>query len=216
MAIGTYAQLQTAIAAWAHRTGDTTFTDYVPDMIALFEARANDMLLLKNMESDEPLALTIGQNYVALPTGYISPLAFWLVIGGQRVEVDQCLPTELPYSASNNQPSMWAIDGANIRFDCPASQAYTAYLRMVKASNLSAIVTTNYLLTKRPDVYLAGCMVEAGRFMKKPEVVAEWEGKLQAAAAGLTDAEHRSRSGVPMRSDVPGATARRIDVRRGY
>ena len=209
MAIATWVELKAAVASWANRTDLTT---EIPDFIALAEARLNDMLLLKNYESDESLTLTQGVNSVALPTGYVSDIAFWLVIDSERLELTKTLPESLPYYSTNAQPRLWAVDGANIRFDYPADEAYSAKFRMVKASNLGASVATNYLLTKRPDVYLAGSLVELARFTRDEELFAMWEAKFKAATAELKAAENRSRE-VTLRTDI-GMTGR-ANILRG-
>lgn len=200
MAIANYTDLQTQAAAWAHRSD---LSAILPDCVTLCEARLNDMLLLKNMESDEPLTLTANQNYVALPTGFVSPITFWLVIGGLRVKLDPALPQELWYSPSSSQPQFWAIDGANILFDCNANTAYSAFLRCIKASNLSSGNPTNYLLTKRPDVYLAGTLVEVARYTRDQEMFAEWESKFLKATAEVAASDNRNRGIAPLRSDIP-------------
>jgi hypothetical protein len=97
VAITTWTELKASVADFAHRSDLTT---QIPDFITLCEARLNDMLLLKNMESDEALTLVTSQNYVALPTGYISPIAFWLVVSTIRVPLDFVLPQQLPYNPS--------------------------------------------------------------------------------------------------------------------
>jgi hypothetical protein len=200
MAITTYAQLKTALADWSNRSD---LTSYLGDFITLAEARLNDMLLLKNMESEESLTLTQDQNYVTLPTGYVSDIALWLIVDGERVLLDKVLPEQLPYHTDSTQPQRWAIDGANIRFDCPAGEAYSAKFRMVKASNLSDSVTTNYLLTKRPDVYLAACLVELARFIDDINMYEKWESKFLSSTAELKAAENRSRE-VELRTDFRG------------
>ena len=211
MTIATWAQLKTAVADWSHRSDLTTV---IIDCVALCEARLNDMLLLKNMESDESLTLTLNQNYVALPTGFISPIKFWLVIDSERVELDPRLPQALPYYSDSAQPRLWAIDAANVRFDCPSDSAYSAKLRCIKASNLSDSSTTNYLLTKRPDVYLAGTLVEVARYTKDGEMFAMWEPKFLKACAEVKAAENRARGNVPLTTNLPG-TSRRASILRG-
>lgn len=207
----TYATLKTALDDWSHSGGDMD-TRWA-EIIAFAEARMNDELILKNMESEETLTLTVSQNYVALPTGYVSPIALWLVIASLRVSLEMVLPQDLPYYINNSIPTRWAIDGVNIRFDSPADTAYTAYLRMVKASNLSDTNTTNYLLTKRPDVYMAACMVEFARFTSDAETFNMWEPKYLKATASLKAAESRSRS-VNLRTDLP-MTGQRASILRG-
>jgi hypothetical protein len=202
MALTTYTELKAAVADFAHRTDLTT---PIVDCVTLAEARLYDMLILKDMESDESLTLTIGRNYVALPTGYISPIAFWLVIEGERFPLQAALPQELPYSSGNSQPELWAVDAANIRFDCPAQENYSAYLRMVKKTALSGSVASNYLLTRRPDIYLAGTMVEVARYTRDAALFNTWEPKFLKACAEFKAAENRARGIVRLRSDIPSA-----------
>lgn len=209
MAIGTFAQLQTAMADWSNRND---LTSYLPDMITLAEGRLNDMLLLKNSESEEALTLTANVNYVALPAGFISPIALWLIIDTQRLPLQMVLPQDLPYYTDSSIPKYWAIDGLNIRFDVPSDSAYAVKFRMVKASNLSASTTTNYLLSRRPDVYLAACLVEVARFTKDVDLFNEWEPKFLKAAAELKAAENRSRA-VNLRTDIPASA--RSNILRG-
>lgn len=209
MAITTYAQLKTAIADWSNRSD---LTSYVGDFITLAEGRLFDDLLLKNFESEESLTLTTDQNYVALPSGYVSPIAFWLIVDGERVQLEMVLPEQLPYHTDSTQPEFWAIDGANIRFDCPASEGYSAKFRMYKTSALSDSNTSNYLLTRRPDVYLAACMVECARFTRDMDLFNIWEPRYLTGKASLSSAENRSRE-VSLRADIP--TAGRSNIIRG-
>lgn len=198
MAITTYAELKTALADWSNRSD---LTSYLGDFIAVAEARLNDALVLKDMESEESLTLTTSQNYVALPTGYVSPIAFWLIVDSVRVPLGFVLPEQLPYHTDASQPQYWAIDGVNIRFDVPASEDYSAKFRMVKKSNLSDSNTTNYLLTRRPDIYLSAGMVELARFTRDVELFNTWEPRLLKGIEALRAADGRSRA-VHLRTDI--------------
>lgn len=200
MALTSYTELKAAIADFGNRTDLTTA---IVDCITLAEARLYDLMILKNMEAEETLTLTTGVNYVALPSGFISPIALWLLVSSVRIPLSPATPQELPYDTSNNEPTYWAIDGANIRFDCPAADNYTAYLRCVKKSNLSGSVTTNYLLERRPDIYLAASMVELARYTRDVELFNTWEPKLLSAVASFKAVESRARGMVPLRSDLP-------------
>jgi hypothetical protein len=206
VSITTWTELKASVADFAHRSDLTT---QIPDFITLCEARLNDMLLLKNMESDEALTLVTSQNYVALPTGYISPIAFWLVVSTVRVPIDFVLPSQLPYNPTNAQPTMVAVDADNLRFDSPSDSAYTAYLRCVKKSNLGASTASNYLLAKRPDIYLAGTLVELGRYTQDANLIGIWEPKFLAACEEVKNAENRNRGIVGLVNDFlrPGRRA---------
>lgn len=212
MAITTFSELKTAVASWANRTDLTSQLD---DFVTLAEARLNDMLLLKNMEEEATLTFVVGQNYIALPAGYVSPIALWIIIDGEREKLDPALPEELPYHTENAIPQYWAIDGVNIRFDCPADAAYSGKLRFIKKSNLSASNTTNYLLTERPDIYLAGCLAEVARFTRDSDLFATWEPKFLAACKEFSNAENRNRKLVPLRSEVP-VMRHHANIIRGY
>jgi hypothetical protein len=208
MAISTFAQLQTALQNYAHRD-DTSFTDRIPEFIAMAEARMYDELVLKDMESEEDLTLTLDQNYVALPSGYVSDIALWLIVDSERVLLQKVLPQQLPYYASSTQPQFWAIDGSNIRFDYPAGEAYSAKFRMLKKSNLSDSNTTNALLTRRPDVYLAACMSEYARWAQDAEVFNTWESKYVKSSQSLKAADARSKQ-AELRTDI--GVARRSNI----
>lgn len=212
--ITNYTSLQSAVAGMIHRASDTGITANVPLWIQLCEADLNDRQLLKDMESEETLTLVTSQNYVALPSGFISPIALWLVVSSVRVPLSPALPQELPYDTTNNQPQYWAIDGANVRFDCPADQGYTAYLRCIKKSNLSDSNTSNALLLKRPDVYLYGTLKQVATFTQDDAALNKWGGLYEQAINGLKRADSRNRSHVPMRTDVP-MSAGRSDIYAG-
>ena len=68
MAIGTYAELQTAVANWLDRD-DLSLR--IPEFIALAEARMNRILRLRLMESTYTASTVATQRNLALPTGYI-------------------------------------------------------------------------------------------------------------------------------------------------
>jgi len=198
MSITTYAELQTAIADWSH---SSDLTAKLPDFIANAEARLNSMLILRDMETETTLTSVAGNNYLPLPSGYASPIELWLIVSTYRQPLTMVEPEELPYYPNNTLPRYWAIDGDNIRLDCPTDAAYSMPFRFVQKSNLGNSNTTNYLLTERPDVYLAGAMVELARFTQNDEVMGRWEQKFQQACAEFKQREARNRN-VPLRVDA--------------
>lgn len=201
--ITTYATLQSAVAGTLHRAEDTDITGNAPLWIQLLEAELNDRLLLKDQEQEDTLAATIDQNYVALPSGFVSPIALWLIVDTIRVPLNPVLPQQLPYEPSSSQPRHYAIDGVNIRFDCPALEAYSLKFRYYKKSNLSASNTSNYLLLKRPDIYLYGTLKHACLFTEDDNGAKKWATFFEDSIAQLKNAEHRARAAVPLRSDIP-------------
>ena len=200
MAITTYALLKSTAASWAHRTDvDSVITDCV----TLVEARLYDLLLLKDMEIEESLTLVSGNNYVALPSNYVLPVALWVIQDSERTKLLPATPEELPYYSGSGTPKAWAIDATNIRFDRPADQNYALRLRCIKKSNLSDSNTSNYLLAKRPDVYLAGTLTELARYLQDDALMAQWAGRYEQGILELKKAETRNRAPVALRHDIP-------------
>lgn len=199
MSVSTYSELQSAIASWAHRAD---LTSIIPDFIRFAENRLYDELLLKNSETEAALTASIGSNAITLPSNYISPIKVWVVVDSERYELHPALPQEFDGDDDNTQPQYWAIDGANLVFDVTCDQAYTVYFRYIAKANLSDSATTNYLLTRRPDLYLAACMVECGRYVRDPLMRDEWEAKYRQAKTELKAAENRARAIVPLRTEI--------------
>lgn len=207
----------TLIAAFESEVKRTDLTVSAPAFIQLCEAEFYDELLLKNTEYEAPLTATIGNNYIALPSDYISPITLWLLIDTVRVELDIATPQELPYEPSKTQPMYWAIDGNNIRFDCPTAQAYTVYFRYIRKDSLNSTTnTTNYLLRRRPDLYLYGVLKQAALFSQDDEAVMKWDSLYQKARKALMAAENRARSMVPLRTDINSGRRRGNILTGGY
>lgn len=213
MSITNYSELKQAVADYLHRTD---LTAKIPDFITLMEARLNDVVLMKDMETEATLSTVSSSRLVPLPTGYISPIALWLLIGTQRELIGAALPQEMPYSPDVGLPEHWAIDGANILLDKPSQGVQTLYFRYLKKSNLSDTTTTNEVLSRRPDVYLFGTLSEACQYLFDDENYAKWEQKFQEAVKTMKDAENRARAMVPLRTEFGQILADRFNIYRGY
>ncbi|WP_457321624.1 phage adaptor protein [Roseateles sp. P5_E11] len=199
MAITTYAELLSAVASWAHRSDLTTIA---PDFVSQCEAKLNDSLLLKDQETEATLSTAIGSDSVTLPSNYVSPIAMWIVISNARTPLTAASPQDFAGTPVNTIPRYWAIDGDSILFDNPADAVYSCPFRYVAKSNLSVTNTTNALLTRRPDLYLAGAMVEYAIWAKDTEAMAIWGSKFEDAIRAVKAADNRSKSVAPLRVDA--------------
>jgi hypothetical protein len=184
MAITTYTELRAAIAAWAHRD-DTAFTDYVPDFIRLFEARANRILRVSDME--ETLASTsLSSGAASLPSGF---LAFKeLRFDGT---VDYTLqPKSLEWIRSQDDTNTgdaqyFAVTGSQVVCWPPTGPIKGTYYKEIPAL---ASNSTNWLLTNHPDLYLFGALVESALFTQDDSRIPLWAEK----ASALLDAVQRA------------------------
>lgn len=202
MSITTYAQLQTTIATWLRPGTASTSGLQITDFITLFENKANRRLRLRVMESDESVVGVVSSRYVALPSGYLEPIALYLTDEDPREELDYRLPEQLCVLNQNNRPQEWAIDGTNIAFDVPCDQAYTMTFRMYERFALSDSATTNWLLTNHPDLYLYGSLVNAAPYVRDSEMLPVWKTLVEEGMAELEHRESSIRGRAPLRTDL--------------
>lgn len=208
MSIGTYSELKSAIAGWAHNTALTT---QIPDFISFAEASFNRILRLRTMESDNALTLAYGTRTVAIPSGYIEPISLRLIITGEPYRVlTPRMPQELNINVSSNaarRPEYWTINGTNIEFPNLADETYSLTFRMVTAFSLSDASPTNWLLINHPDLYLYGSMLQAAPYMANDSRIPTWKLFYDSALKQVKDNAARSRSIASLITDVP--TSRR-------
>jgi len=200
MAIGTYAELQTAVANWLDRDD---LTDRIPEFIALAESRFNRLLRLRSMEAKYTANTVASQRNLALPTGYIQMRNF---------QVNTNPLTTLSYvtpeiydrlwgGSTLGIPKFYTILANEVSFGpIPASVVEVEMLFYKKFTNLSAAATTNSLLTDSPDLYLYGAMMEAEPFIMNDERVVLWATSLSKAIQELQEQDNKDRhSGSALR-----------------
>ena len=200
MAIGTYAELQTAVANWLDRDD---LPARIPEFITLAEARFNRLLRLRSMESKYTANTVAGQRNLALPTSYIQMRNF---------QVNTNPLTTLSYvtpeiydrlwgGSTSGTPKFYTILANEVSFGpIPATVMQVEMLFYKKFDNLSVTTTTNSLLTDAPDVYLYGAMMEAEPFIMNDERVALWATSLSKAIQEMQEQDNKDRhSGSALR-----------------
>ena len=192
MAIGTYAELQTAVANWLDRDD---LTARIPEFIALAEAKMNRNLRISLMENVSTYILMAGgtRDY-PLPTGFTGMKEFHLTTSPI---------TPLSYITPEMMNRMWAgsnrgrpqaftlFSDAGIRKirvgPSPDSDYTTSMLFLKKIDNLSVSNPTETMLTENPDIYLYGALLEAEPFLMNDARVQLWGTMLQQVAKALQD-----------------------------
>jgi len=214
MAIGTYSELQTAVANWLDRD-DLTLR--IPEFIALAEARMNRTLRFQLMVSIDTTTLggsstlVAGTRDYALPSGYLQMVDFALT-------TDPITP--LSYITPENMNRMWAgsqggkplaytifSDNASgtpvkaVRLGPAPDSAYDYSIMFYKKIDaLSVTNTTEAMLTDNPDVYLYGALLEAEPFLMNDERVQLWAAAFQESLNALQEQDNKDRhSGSAMR-----------------
>jgi hypothetical protein len=218
MAIGTYTELQTAIANWIDRTDMST---RIPEWIALAEADINTELDVRTVETDQSLSLTSSNRSVSLPVGFREALNLWPEYSYGRGEpLRRVMPELLIDSDTSGEPRLWCVGGSTITFDCPADQTYTYTLRMRAGVTLSAGTPTNLILTSYPNVYLYGSLIHAATYLRDADLLGAATSMFADAVARARQKEGRDKGRVTL-STEPGElvfAGRRtgFNINRGY
>lgn len=162
MAIANYSDLQAFIQNMMARSD---LSGNVADFITLAEARLNREI--PAVETDVTLTGTEGSRRIDVSAySVVSPLALFINDNGKEREVTQHTDGTFPYTDTEGSPVRWAMDGSNIDFDCPLSEAFTFRFRIRQRYALSDSATTNWLLTNHPDIYLAASLIWGGGYTK--------------------------------------------------
>jgi hypothetical protein len=181
MALVNYTDLQGAVADWMARSD---LTARIPDFIVMAEARFNRQLRMSGMVTSGTISLTAG--VATLPATYLE----WIACEWDGASRDQTLVYREPDSEHwrrlyrpNGDPQMFTIIGSSLKVrPVGAGSVILDYYRTIPdlATN-----TTNWLMTKSPDLYLAMSKFFAKDYIsdpeKKAEAVAEAESEMQKA-----------------------------------
>lgn len=195
MAIIDYSTLQTAIANSLARTD---LTSQIPDFITLAEARLSRELETREQEKRALATLTAGDEFTALPTDmrelrqvklntspntvleYMSPVA-----------LDNTFP-----SGSNGLPSAFSVVGQEIKLRPVPDSAYV--MEIIYIGNLPALSntnTSNTMLTRHPDAYLTGSLVEAYLYLMDDQRAQLYDQKFSRIIDEVRKDEDRSSYG---------------------
>lgn len=213
MTIATYAELQTAVAEWLKRDDLTT---QIPDFIRLAETRLKALIDVSTLETTASLASTPSSAVIALPSDCKNPIALWIADIDPQEQLTQVLPQSLPYNATPNRPQYWAIDGSDIRFQCPADAAYPINFRYSQLFALSDSSPTNSVLTNFPDVYLFGALCEAADYTFDDQNGLKWNSKFNDAVQRCSNLQAADNKNVPLMTELARATRQRFNIFRGY
>ena len=200
MAIGTYAELQTAVANWLDR-GD--LTDRIQEFIDLAEARINRNLRLRLMETAATGTLTPGTRDYALPTDYIQARTFHLTLD-PIVPLSYVTPeimNRIWGGSTSGTPEAFTIIGENFRLGpAPATADGYSMLYYKRVPALTPAATTNSMLTNNPDIYLYGALLEAEPFLQNDARIQLWATAYRQAVNDLQVQDDKDRhSGSELR-----------------
>lgn len=184
MAIGTYAQLKTAVENWRERVDQSVITGNAADFITLGEAQLTTDLPLRIMWVNTPLTGVTSDRELDLPTDYMEPEWLKLTSNDRFSQIPKRSSKDMQYFSTSGEPSEWCINGDHIDLNRPCSSALTFQLRYRQKYALSDASPTNWLLTNFPNIYLAAVLVWSGLLLKDGDI-ATWSGVYSSGVDAL-------------------------------
>jgi hypothetical protein len=198
MAITTYSELQSSIANWLNRNGDTSLLSVIPDFIALAEADINRKL--RHYKMIERVDAVLDSRYVQVPNNWLETVRF-NITASTTVKLDFIGPEDMLEKRQNNSDTAgisryYTQMGEAIEvFPTPAAEYPMQLAYYAQIPSLSDSVTFNWLLQDQPDVYLYGALMQSAPYLLDDARTQTWAGLYQNGLASLQKASDDTRFG---------------------
>lgn len=173
MALATYSDLKSSVADWLNRDD---LTAVIPDFISLAEAKFNRSIRTSDMIGRA--TLSTANDYFDLPVDHLEPISLKQT-GVDVPQIEYVVPDELNElrlkTVTSNTLRYYSIVGKALHIIPAPSAATTVELTYYKKiPTLSDANTSNWLLSRSPDVYLYGALMQAEPYLKNDERVSLW------------------------------------------
>lgn len=206
MPLTNYAELQATIEDYLE---NDDISGRITDFIRLAEVRMDRDLTIQGMHKQADLDLDT--NVIALPVDFSSAIVWRVTSASPNVVAQQVTPQRLFGMVGASQggaPRYYAIVGPNSHWapDPTGVDAgtYTSMLEYhAKIPALTEGNATNWMLTKNPDAYLYGALIEAQPFLLDDERLTVWASMYKQSVDSIQgqDARYQHRPGGVMRSE---------------
>lgn len=171
MALATYTDLQASIASWLFNR--TSLSALAPDFIRLAEAQMDRQVRHRLMTTTTASFALSGGELTDLPSDFRGIVS---VANSLRVldflTQDQMAQERITNTAT--APARYSIQGTKLQV-WPAP-AITDTVRLVYLAAIPALASnsTNWLLTRWPDAYLFGSLLQAAPFLGEDDRIPVW------------------------------------------
>ena len=181
--IQNYADLQTEIASWLHRSD---LTARIPSFIQFAEARINNELRLSRMVRYR--TINVAGPLFDRPADFLEMIRF-VPSAKPNEEFDVVGPRQI----SGTKGNFYAHVGDQIMLldqaTDPRNVELTYYARIPALFDAES----TWLLSDQPDLYLYGALTHSAPFIKDDARIATWEAGYQAAKAGIEGTDNAGR-----------------------
>lgn len=178
MAFTNYTELQDAITAELEKSGNSKLVSAIPDLIKLAEMKLNRDVVHYLMSTTIVKEYTSASREVVLPSDMEELLSVAIKKGTDDDLKYETLPFKIYetftryYRSDAGEPNYYTLRDV-MELNRTADQDYSLRLYYRVALDI-ATSTTNWLLTKYPDLYLYGSCLQAERFLRDDERLPIW------------------------------------------
>lgn len=171
MAIGTYSELQAAIADWMARSD---VSGNAADFITLGEARLNR--LLEVVATTTTLTGVVGSRQIDVSAlSIVEPVSLYVTDSNEEFQISLQPLGSFGWDTQAGLPTQAAFDGDYIKFERECDQAYSFRFTYQGRFALSDAAPTNAFLTNNPDLYMAAAIVWGNVYTKDLPAAAMWK-----------------------------------------
>lgn len=197
MALSTFAELKTSVQAWLkpNTTMPTAEVTLIEDYIRMAEAKFNRTLMHPFMEKTDTLVIIDG--YADVPSDLLSVIKIQMTQSpySEITPAQTDLLDALVGFATGGNPTEYKWSGDQFVMNSPASvDAVIRYRRTIPA--LSSSNTSNWLLSRFPDMYLFESVLNGDTRLLDSEQLAVVNARNDRALAEFNDWTRLSHSGV--------------------
>lgn len=180
--ITNYGELKTEIAAELNRTG---LTNEIPGFIDRVEGYVNRHARIPDMETVSSGSLS--SSTLTLPSDHLETISVLVNDGSSWNKLARNFYSDVKNEQTNSGvPLGYSEDGTSITVAPGPDSTYSYQLHYYSEyASFSADIDTNWVLDNVPEVYLAGAMVHANRYLKDFEMMSIWEQEFQRAFSEL-------------------------------
>lgn len=207
-----YDSLKAAIATWLMREDQDTL-DMIPVFINMAESQFNRVLRTANMT--RRATTSAEDRYLKLPNDWISSRNVQRNDSGVPLEFKTMPELDTLYSeylrnpdAVASGPIYYGFIGGQMELVPPPSPGAPVPLELTyygRIPPLSDITTSNWLLTRHPDIYLYAALVHSAPFLKDDTRVPVWKAAAEQAMIELDQSNKQAAtSGGTMSRPITG------------
>ena len=195
MAITDFDSLKTSVADFLNRDD---LTSVIPTFIQLAESQLERALRVRDMI--ERSTAEIDSQFSALPADFLEAKSFRITSTTPDTPVEYITISEMDRKDQENsspgKPIYYTIEGSELRVHPIPDSTYDielAYYEQIPA--LSDSNTTNWLLTKHPDVYLYSTLVQSAPYLSEDNRINVWGTLMREGLDAVRGASDRATYG---------------------